>query len=114
MNLTIVLEPHEQTFLETAADTMGDASLAEFAKKAVLAATELLLIRRIEDLRPVADSLPAAKTTLESLIASLEAMYAIGLPTLDLEEVPRDVDEIIALLQDTLNDLRSFLRRQDY
>lgn len=108
MEVTITLEPYELEFIRVAQENQD---LPDYARDALLAVSERFVLNRIEALRPMAASIPGAKATLDTLVAQLEVMYTVGLPSLPLDEPPKDADTIIAILQDTLNDLQAFLRR---
>lgn len=107
----ISFDDQEVSFVRTAASLWSTDSLQEYSKAAALAAAELVIIQQIEQLKPLAESLPEAKGSLETLTDQLERMYSIGLPTLSIQETPTDAEELISILRDVLSDLQAFLRR---
>lgn len=111
MDVWISFDDQEVSFVTTAASLWSSGSLQEYSKAAALAAAELVIIQQIEHLKPLAESLPAAKGNLEALTNQLERMYAIGLPTLSIQETPTDAEELIAILRDVLADLQAYLKR---
>ncbi|MBD2092510.1 hypothetical protein H6F67_21920 [Microcoleus sp. FACHB-1515] len=113
MELQIKLDSIELDFVTTAAATFGTNGLSDYAKAVTIAASEIVIVNRIDQLRPLAESLPDAKASLETLTRALETAWAIGLPEVNLQvgEDLTDVDELIARLRDLLSDLQAFLRR---
>lgn len=113
MELPIELDTIELNFITTAAATFGSGGLPDYVKAVTIAASEIVIINRIEQLRPLAEGLPDAKASLETLTCALETAWAIGLPEVSLQvgEDLTDVDELIARLRDLLTDLQVFLRR---
>lgn len=113
MELQIELDSIELDFVTTAATTLGTNGLADYAKAVTIAASEIVIVNRIDQLRPLAESLPDAKASLETLTRALEMAWAIGLPEVNLQigEELTDVDEMIARLRDLLSDLQALLRR---
>ncbi|MBD2092063.1 hypothetical protein H6F67_19630 [Microcoleus sp. FACHB-1515] len=113
MELKFELNPVELNFVSLAAATKGINSLAAYMKAATIAASELVLVDRLEQLRPLAESLPDAKASAETLEAALQRVWAIGLPEISLESDTAfdDTDELISRLKDLLTDLQAFLRQ---
>lgn len=113
MNFTVELDSIELNFVSLAATTKGSGSLSAYLKAAAIVASELVLVDRLEQLRPLAESLPDAKASAETLEAALQRAWAIGLPEISLESNTtfNDADELISRLKDLLTDLQTFLRR---
>lgn len=113
MNFTVELNQVELNFVNLAAATKGSSSLTTYLKAAAIAASELVLVDRLEQLRPLAESLPDAKASAEMLEDALQRAWAIGLPEISLESDTafNDADEAISRLKDLLTDLQAFLRR---
>lgn len=113
MELQIELDSIELDFVTTAAATLGTNGLSDYAKAVTIAASEIVIMNRIEQLQPLAKSWPDAKASLETLTRVLETAWAIGLPEVNLQvgEDLTDVDEVIARLRDLLSDLQAFLKR---
>ena len=54
----------ELDFVTTAATTYGSSRLASYLKTAAIATSEVVIIQRMEQLRPLVDTLPDAKASL--------------------------------------------------
>ena len=64
MEITIELDSIELDFVTTAATTYGSSGLASYLKTAAIATSEVVIIQRMEQLRPLVDTLPDAKASL--------------------------------------------------
>jgi hypothetical protein len=78
MQLTINLEAHELAFIASA--MAPGQTLEAYAVDALLAASEVMVIRRMAELK--ATDSPEAIAELAQLEDQLSAMYGLGLPSL--------------------------------